>query len=86
MFCISKLETRFRSRASFRVWAQERTIIPREVCEAALAHTVKDKAEAVYARSDLFEKRRELMERWARYLNPEPADVVRLDAHREAAR
>jgi len=73
-------------RASFRVWAQERTIIPREVCEAALAHTVKDKAEAAYARSDLFEKRRELMERWARYLNPEPADVVRLDAHREAAR
>ncbi len=73
-------------RASFRVWAQERTNIPREVCEAALAHTLKDKAEAAYARSDLFEKRRELMERWARYLNPEPADVVNLDAHREAGR
>jgi len=73
-------------RASFRVWAQERTSFPREVCEAALAHTLKDKAEAAYARSDLFERRRELMERWARYLNPEPADVVNLDAHREAAR
>ena len=73
-------------RASFRTWAQERTNIPREVCEAALAHTLKDKAEAAYARSDLFERRRELMERWARYLNPEPADVVSLDAHREAAR
>jgi len=73
-------------RASFRVWAQERTSIPREVCEAALAHTIRNKAEAAYARSDLFKKRRELMERWARYLNPEPADVVRLDAHREAAR
>ena len=73
-------------RASFRVWAQERTNVPREVCEAALAHTIKDKAEAAYARSDLFEKRRELMDRWARYLNPEPAAVVSLDAHREAAR
>ena len=73
-------------RASFRVWAQERTNVPREVCEAALAHTIKDKAEAAYARSDLYEKRRELMDRWARYLNPEPAAVVSLDAHREAAR
>ena len=69
-------------RASFRVWAQERTNIPREVCEAALAHTLKDKAEAAYARSDLFEKRRELMTAWARYLNPAPADVVSLDARR----
>ena len=69
-------------RASFRVWAQERTNIPREICEAALAHTLKDKAEAAYARSDLFEKRRELMERWARFLNPAPADVVSLDARR----
>ena len=68
------------------MWAQERTNIAREVCDAALAHTLKDKAEAAYARSDLFEKRRELMERWARYLDPEPADVVSLDAHREAVR
>ena len=73
-------------RASFRTWAQKRTNVPREVCEAALAHILKDKAEAAYARSDLFEKRRELMDRWARYLNPEPADVVSLDAHREAVR
>ena len=69
-------------RASFRIWAQERTNIPREVCEAALAHTIKDKAEAAYARSDLFERRRELMDAWARYLNPEPAAVVSLDARR----
>ena len=73
-------------RASFRTWAQERTNIPGEVCEAALAHTIKNKAEAPYARSGLFEKRRELMERWARYLDPEPAAVVSLDAHREAVR
>ena len=67
-----------RFRASFRVWVQERTNFLRKVCEAALAHTLKDKAEAAYARSDLFEKRRELMAAWARYLNPAPADVVSL--------
>ena len=69
-------------RASFRVWAQERTHFAREVCEAALAHTNPNKAEAAYARSDLFEKRRELMNAWARYLNPATADVVSLDARR----
>ena len=73
-------------RTSFRVWTQERTNIPREVCEAALAHTNPNKAEAAYARSDLFAKRRELMERWARYLSPAPADVVSLDARRGAVR
>ena len=73
-------------RASFRVWAQECTNIPREVCEAALAHTNPNKAEAACARSDLFEKRRELMERWARFLSPAPADVVSLDARRGAVR
>ena len=36
--------------------------------EAALAHVVRNKAEAAYARSDLFEKRRALMESWADYL------------------
>ena len=71
-------------RTSFRVWTMERTNYPREVCEAALAHTNPNKAEAAYARSDLFERRRELMERWARYLNPTPADVVSLDARRAA--
>lgn len=73
-------------RTSFRVWAQERTDVPREVCEAALAHTNPNKAEAAYARSDLFDRRRELMDRWSRYLNPEPAAVVNLGAYREAAR
>lgn len=52
-------------RTSFKTWAQERTNTPRDVSEAALAHTVKDKAEAAYARSDFFDKRRKLMERWA---------------------
>lgn len=65
-------------RTSFRTWAQERTNFPREVAEAALAHTIKDKAEAAYARSDVFEKRRKMMEAWAGYLSQEAAKVVRI--------
>ena len=41
---------------------------PREVIEAALAHVVRNKVEAAFARSDLFERRRVLMDDWARYL------------------
>jgi integrase len=52
-------------RTSFRVWAQEQTDAPREVAEAALAHTIRNQAEAAYARSDLFERRRDLMTRWS---------------------
>jgi integrase len=51
-------------RSTFRDWAGETTGFPREVIEAALAHGIKDKAEAAYARSDLFDKRRALMEAW----------------------
>ena len=46
----------------------EETHTPHAVMEAALAHVVRNKAEAAYARSDLFEKRRALMESWADYL------------------
>lgn len=53
-------------RSSFRDWASEQTTHPREVVEFALAHVIKDKAEAAYARSDLFEKRRALMQDWAK--------------------
>jgi len=73
-------------RSSFRDWAAERTNAPHAVMEAALAHVNPNRAEAAYARSDLFDKRRELMDTWARYLNPALAPVVSLDAHREAAR
>ena len=55
-------------RSSFRDWASERTNHPREVMEAALAHAVKDQTEAAYARSDLFERRRQLMDEWGAYL------------------
>jgi integrase len=63
-------------RTSFRTWAQERTNFPREVAEAALAHTIKDKAEAAYARSDMFEKRRKMMDAWAAYLAQEATKVL----------
>ncbi|ANC86232.1 tyrosine-type recombinase/integrase [Sphingomonas sp. NIC1] len=56
-------------RSSFRDWAGETTAHPREVIEFALAHVIKDKAEAAYARSDLFDKRRTLMDDWGTYIN-----------------
>ena len=55
-------------RSSFRDWAAEETDHPREVIEAALAHVVQNKVEAAYARSDLFERRRRLMDDWSAYL------------------
>ena len=60
-------------RSSFRDWAGEQTSHPREVLELALAHVIKDKAEAAYARSDLYDKRRQLMKDWADYLATERA-------------
>ena len=57
-------------RSSFRDWAAEGTDHPREVIEAALAHVVQNKVEAAYARSDLFERRRRLMDEWAAYVGP----------------
>ena len=67
-------------RSTFRDWAGESTSFPREVIEAALAHRIKDKAEAAYARSDLFEKRRTLMEAWSQFSASVQGDqnVVRL--------
>ncbi|MCY4394975.1 MAG: tyrosine-type recombinase/integrase [Rhodospirillaceae bacterium] len=65
-------------RSSFRDWAAERSNAPREVCELALAHVNSDRVEAAYRRTDLFEKRRDLMERWAGYLSGQDAKVVRL--------
>ncbi len=58
-------------RSSFRDWAAEETDHPREVIEAALAHVVRNRVEAAYARSDLFERRRRLMNDWSSYLTGE---------------
>jgi integrase len=54
-------------RSTFRDWISERTAFPHEVAEMALAHTVGNKVEAAYRRGDLFQKRRQLAEAWARY-------------------
>jgi integrase len=64
-------------RSSFRDWAAECTNFPNEVCEAALAHVIENKAEAAYRRGDLFEKRRKLMEAWGNYCNtPQTTKVL----------
>jgi len=52
-------------RSSFRDWVGEETAFPREVAEAALAHTVGDEVERAYRRGDALEKRRKLMDAWA---------------------
>lgn len=56
-------------RSSFRDWAGEQTSFPREIAEAALAHVVGDETERAYRRGDALEKRRKLMDAWARFLN-----------------
>lgn len=54
-------------RSSFRDWAAEETSFPGEVAEAALAHTIPNKVEAAYRRTDFLEKRKALMAEWARF-------------------
>ena len=52
-------------RSAFRDWAAEKTSYPGEVAEAALAHTVSNKVEAAYRRTNYLDKRRELMREWS---------------------
>lgn len=54
-------------RSSFRDWAGESTNFPRELAEAALGHVLGDKVEAAYRRGDALERRRGLMEAWAKH-------------------
>lgn len=56
-------------RNSFCDWCGDNTNFPREVCEAALTHAVENQTEAAYRRSGLFEKRRDLMMQWGKYLH-----------------
>jgi integrase len=62
-------------RSTFRDWAAERTAYPRELAEAALAHTNADKVEAAYLRTDLIDKRRGLMQAWADFCDTPSASV-----------
>ncbi len=59
-------------RSTFRDWCSETTAYSPDVAEMALAHVVKNQTEAAYRRGDLFEKRRRLMNDWARYCNKAP--------------
>ena len=63
-------------RTTFRVWAMEQTQASVEVCEAALAHAPVNQTVAAYARSDLLEARRALMQQWADYVLPRPTAGV----------
>ena len=54
-------------RSTFRDWAGETTSYPGDVIEMALAHEIKNKVEAAYRRGDLIDKRRDLMEDWAKF-------------------
>jgi integrase len=73
-------------RSTFRTWAAERTNFPREVIEAALAHTIGSKVENAYQRGDLFEKRRRLMEAWGQFCASGAAagQVIPMQAKRAA--
>lgn len=67
-------------RSTFRDWCGEYTNFPRDVAEMALAHTIKNKAEAAYRRGDMLAKRAKLMQAWAKYCGTvqKSGDVVPL--------
>jgi integrase len=67
-------------RSAFRDWVAEQTNFPGEVAEAALAHTIPNKVEAAYKRTDFLDKRRKLMEAWGDYCTGRAGTVVRLAA------
>jgi integrase len=70
-------------RSTFTDWVAERTAYPAEVREMALAHAIGNDTEAAYRRGDLFEKRRQLMNDWAMFVNTAPPigdNVVRFKA------
>jgi len=59
-------------RSTFRDWVGDQTTYSRDVAEMALAHTIKDKSEAAYRRSDMLERRAPLMQDWANYCGTVP--------------
>ena len=65
-------------RSAFRDWAAEATQAPAEVAEMALAHAVGSATVQAYLRSDLFDRRRDLMDRWAAFVTGGGGDVVAL--------
>jgi integrase len=74
-------------RSAFRTWAAEQTSFPHEIAELALAHTVGDAVVRAYKRTDLFDRRRRLMQAWSDFLARPAADagmVVPLRARADA--
>lgn len=65
-------------RSTFRDWCSESSKVDRAVAEAALHHTYGDQVERAYARSDLFERRRALMDAWGNYASGKSGDVVQM--------
>lgn len=63
-------------RSTFRDWAAETTNFANETLELALAHTIKNKAEAAYRRQDQLEKRAKLMQQWQTYIDTPPAKGI----------
>lgn len=55
-------------RSSFRDWASERTTYPRDMAEIALSHLVGSEVERAYRRGDMLDKRREMMDAWAKFV------------------
>jgi integrase len=65
-------------RSGFRDWASEAAHADREIAEAALAHVVGGKTERAYARSDHFDRRRDLMNAWSRFVTGKAGQVIQL--------
>jgi len=66
-------------RSTFRVWVSEATNAPYEVAELSLSHKVGTSVGRAYARSDLLESRRVLMERWSQFVAGGSAEIVRIE-------
>jgi integrase len=71
-------------RSTFRDWAAETTHFANETLELALAHTIKNKAEAAYRRQDQLVKRAKLMEQWATFINSAPTTAEVIPLKKEA--
>ena len=65
-------------RSTFRDWCSESAHADREVAEAALSHATGNEVERAYARSDLFDRRRALMDAWGRFATGKSGEVVEL--------
>jgi len=63
-------------RSTFRDWCAERSGVPREIAELALSHAVGSAVEQAYMRTDLLQRRRQLMDAWARFCGQPPGGSV----------